>query len=69
MFNPIDKLNIIAECLDNQFRAHDLCENDHRRHLEAQLESLLAIIDEDFLVNFRSYDISKYIEIRKGLWF
>jgi hypothetical protein len=33
---PIDKANIIADCLETQFRAHDLCDCGHRRHVEAQ---------------------------------
>jgi hypothetical protein len=42
IFYPIDKANIIADCLENQFRAHDLCDCDHRRHVEAQVETLLG---------------------------
>jgi hypothetical protein len=26
IFYPIDKANIVACCLENQFRAHDLCD-------------------------------------------
>jgi hypothetical protein len=29
IFYLIDKANIIADCLENQFRAHDLCDGDH----------------------------------------
>jgi hypothetical protein len=45
IFHPIDKANILADCLENQFRAHDLCDCDHRRHVEAQVDALLGIID------------------------
>jgi hypothetical protein len=62
---PIDKANVIAECLENQFRAHDLCYCDHRRHVEAQVEALLATIDEDIPVIFRSCDLSKEIQSLK----
>jgi hypothetical protein len=44
---PIDKANTIADCLENQFRAHDLCDCDHSRHVEAQVETPLATVDED----------------------
>jgi hypothetical protein len=37
IFYPLDEVNIIADCLENQFRAHDLCDCDHRRHVEAQV--------------------------------
>jgi hypothetical protein len=56
------KANITAACLENQFRAYDLCcEYDHR-HVEARVEALLASVDEDILINFRPCDISKEIQ-------
>jgi hypothetical protein len=66
-FYPIDKANIIAGCLENQFRAHDLCDCDcdHRRHVEAQVEALLAVVDEDTPVIFRPCDVSKQIQSLK----
>jgi hypothetical protein len=51
MFCPISKTNIIADCLEKQFRVHVLCDCDHRRHVKAQVEALLAIVDEDIPVN------------------
>jgi hypothetical protein len=42
----VDKANIIADCLQNQFTAHDLCDCNYRRHVEA----LLATIEEDISV-------------------
>jgi hypothetical protein len=30
IFYPYDKANINADCLENQFRAHYLCDCDHR---------------------------------------
>jgi hypothetical protein len=58
---PIDKANIIAHYLENHFRVHDLCDCDHRRHAEDQVEALLATVDEDIPVKFRPCDISKEI--------
>jgi hypothetical protein len=52
IFYPIDKANIITDCLENQFRGHDLCNCDHRRHMEAQVETLLGTIIEDSPVKF-----------------
>jgi hypothetical protein len=43
-FHPNDKANITTDCLENQFRAHELCDCGHTRHVEAQ--ALLASIDE-----------------------
>jgi hypothetical protein len=65
IFYPIGKVNIIADCLENQFRAHDSYDCDHRRHVEAQVEALLATVDEAILVNFRPCDVSKEIKSLK----
>jgi hypothetical protein len=54
VFYPIDRANINVDCLENQFRAHDLCDCDHRRHVEAEVKALLATVDEDAPVKFRS---------------
>jgi hypothetical protein len=35
--------------------------------VEAQVEALLAIIDEDIPVNFQPYDISKEISLKLGM--
>jgi hypothetical protein len=59
IFYPIDKASIIADCLDDQFRAHDFYNCDHRRHAEAKFEALLATVDEDATVNFRPCAVSK----------
>jgi hypothetical protein len=32
---PIDKANVIAECLENQFTPHNLCDENHERRVEA----------------------------------
>jgi hypothetical protein len=43
---------MITDCLENQFRAHDMFDCDHRRHVEAEVEALLATVDEDIPVHF-----------------
>jgi hypothetical protein len=52
IFYPIDTANIITDCLENQITALDLCDCDHRGHVEAQVEAVLATIDEDIPINF-----------------
>jgi hypothetical protein len=59
IFYRNDRANIIADCLETWFRAHDLCDYHHRWHLEAQVEVLLATEDEDIPVHFQPYDVSK----------
>jgi hypothetical protein len=51
--------------LRNQFRAHDLCDCDYRRHTGAQFEAVLATVGEDIHVNFRLYEVSKEIQSLK----
>jgi hypothetical protein len=53
IFYRIHKANIIALCLENQFRAHDLWDCDHRLLVGAQAKTLLATVDEGIPVNFR----------------
>jgi hypothetical protein len=55
IFYPIDKANLIADCLGNQFRGH----------VEAKVEALLAIINKDTPVNFRPCNVSKEIHSLK----
>jgi hypothetical protein len=52
IFYPTNKANKMEDCLENLFRAHDLCDYDHRPHVEAQVEALLVTVSEDIPVNF-----------------
>jgi hypothetical protein len=52
IFYPNEKANIIANCSESQFRAHGFYDCEHRPHVEAQVEALLATVDEDTPVNF-----------------
>jgi hypothetical protein len=62
IFYPTDKANIIEDCLENQFTALDLCDCENRRRVEAQVEALLATIDEDIRLNFQPHSIRKEIQ-------
>jgi hypothetical protein len=53
LFYPIDKANTTADCLENHFTAHNLCDCDHRQQVEAIVQALLATIDEGTPVKFR----------------
>jgi hypothetical protein len=43
----VDKANSIAECLENQFTSHDLCDENHERRVEARVQALLEAADND----------------------
>jgi hypothetical protein len=44
IFYPIYKPQIILDCLENHFRAHDLCDNDHRKHVKVIVEAMLDTV-------------------------
>jgi hypothetical protein len=65
IFYPINKANIIADFLENQFRVHGLCDFYHWWLVEAQVEALLATVCEDIHVYFWLCDIWKEIQSLK----
>jgi hypothetical protein len=40
-YHPEDKANTIADCLENQFTPHDLCDENHEERVEAGVQALL----------------------------
>jgi hypothetical protein len=44
-FHPSEKASAIADCLENQFAHHDLCDGNHERLVEARVHALLKAID------------------------
>jgi hypothetical protein len=72
IFYPTNKANIILDSLENRFRVHELCDCDHRRHVEAKVEVLLTTVNGDIPVNFRPCDVSKeiqFLKLRKVCYF
>jgi hypothetical protein len=65
IFYPIDKVNIKADCLEKQFRAYDLRDCDHGKHVDTKIEALLVTVSEDTPVNLRLCDVSKEIQSLK----
>jgi hypothetical protein len=45
MVYPLEKANAIADCLENQFAPHDLCDYNHERRVEARVQALLETVD------------------------
>jgi hypothetical protein len=35
-----------ADCLENQFTHHDLCDENHERRVEARVQALLEAIED-----------------------
>jgi hypothetical protein len=61
-YNFVDKANAIADCLENEFTPHDLCEENHEWRVEARVQALLEAVDSDppkriRFVTYRNYRI------------
>jgi hypothetical protein len=46
-FQPVDKANAIADCLEKQFTPHKLCYENHERQVEATVQALLVAVVND----------------------
>jgi hypothetical protein len=46
-FQPADKANAIADCLEKQFTPHKLFDKNHERHVKARVQALLEAEDND----------------------
>jgi hypothetical protein len=44
-FHPSDKANAIADTWEIQFTPHDLCDENHERRVEADVQTLLNTVD------------------------
>jgi hypothetical protein len=45
-FFPIDKANIIADCLENLLTLNDVCDYNQKRQVNAGIYALLATVDD-----------------------
>jgi hypothetical protein len=64
-FYPSEKANVIANCLENLFTPHKLCDADHERRVEARIQALLTTVEENPSVKFRPCEVSKEIRSLK----
>jgi hypothetical protein len=45
-FLPLGKSNVTANCLENKFTPHNLCEENHKQQVEAQVQALSEAVDD-----------------------
>jgi hypothetical protein len=64
-YHPADKTNAIADCLEDQFTPHDLCEENHERQVEARVHTLLEAVDSDPPERIRPCDLQKLLNSLK----
>jgi hypothetical protein len=46
-FLPLEKANATADCMENQFTPHDLCDENHKWRVEARVHTLLEAVDNN----------------------
>jgi hypothetical protein len=56
-YQPIEKTNTIADCLENQFKPRDFYDVNHKRRVEARVQALLEAVDGSPLEKVRPCDI------------
>jgi hypothetical protein len=52
-----EKVGVIADCLENQFTSHDLCDENNERQVETTVQALLASVSGTPLYKVRPCDI------------
>jgi hypothetical protein len=60
-FLSLEKANAIADCLENQFTPHDLCDDNQEWRVEARLQALLEAVDNNPPERIRPCDLQKLI--------
>jgi hypothetical protein len=46
-FLTLDKANAIADCFENPFTPHDLCDKNHEWWVETRVQALLEAVDDN----------------------
>jgi hypothetical protein len=70
-YQPEDKAKAIADCLENQFTSHNVCDENHERRVEAGVQALLEADDSNPPARTIKCDLQKLLNIlklKKGLW-
>jgi hypothetical protein len=53
-FHPSEKANATADCLETQFKPHDLCDENHEQLVETRVQALLEDVDNSSPQRIRS---------------
>jgi hypothetical protein len=68
-FHPSQKANAIADCLETQFIPHYLCDENHERRVEVEVQALLKTVEKSSPQKIRPCDLQKmitYLKLRKA---
>jgi hypothetical protein len=61
-YHPNEKTKAIADCLDNQFTSHDLCDKNHKQCVQTRLQALHTSVDDIPSEKVRLCDIQKLVK-------
>jgi hypothetical protein len=64
-FIPLEKVNAIADSLENQLTPHNMCEENHKQQVEARVQALSEAMDDSPPEKLRPCDIQKLISSLK----
>jgi hypothetical protein len=64
-FHPSQKANAIADCFENQFTHHNLCDENHEQRVKARIQTLLEAVDSKPPERIRVCDLQKLISSLK----
>jgi hypothetical protein len=64
-FHPSEKANATADCLENQFTHHDLCDENHERREEARVQIPLEAADSKTPKRIKPCDLQKLVSSLK----
>jgi hypothetical protein len=66
VFNPNEEANSIANYLENLFKPHKVCDTDHERRVDARVQALLTIVDENPPVKFQKGGTKEIRSLKLG---
>jgi hypothetical protein len=69
IYQSNEKTNVIADCLENQFTSHDLCDKNHERQVETTVQTRLTSVSRTLLGKVRPCDIhnlANTLKLRKA---
>jgi hypothetical protein len=64
-YQQLEKATTIADCLENQFTPHDLCDENRNRRVEARVQAILEAGHDIPLKHVTLCDIKKLITLLK----
>jgi hypothetical protein len=60
----LQKASAIADCFENMFTPHGLCDENHERRVEATVQALLEAVDYSPPERVRPCDVQKIIDTK-----